>query len=180
MATTGTSQEEFTLDTAAELAAEESGSKIEGKSPWVLAGRRLRRNYVALAFLGIFVLVVLVCLLAPLYTSHVSHHGQFDQNASGFIYENGQKIPILSQGGTKFGKNGTVQLTAGGIPIGPQWGAAGGAYFFGADELGRDVGTRLLYGGRNSLEIGITAAVITTAVAIMFALLAAFFGGATD
>jgi hypothetical protein len=39
-----TSQEEFTLDTAAELASEESTSTIQGKSPWVLAGRRLRRN----------------------------------------------------------------------------------------------------------------------------------------
>ena len=35
MATPGTTQEEFTLDTAAELAAEAGGlSKIEGKSPW--------------------------------------------------------------------------------------------------------------------------------------------------
>jgi len=65
VATTGTSQEEFTLDTASELAAEEGGSKIEGKSPWVLAARRLRRNYVALIFLGIFILVVVVCLAAP-------------------------------------------------------------------------------------------------------------------
>ncbi len=44
MATTGTSQEEFTLDTASELAAEEGGSKIEGKSPWALAGRRHRER----------------------------------------------------------------------------------------------------------------------------------------
>jgi hypothetical protein len=39
---------EFTLDTAAELAAEEHGA-IEGKSPWLLAlAADLRRNYVAL------------------------------------------------------------------------------------------------------------------------------------
>jgi peptide/nickel transport system permease protein len=180
VATTGTSQEQFTLDTAAELAAEEGGSKIEGKSPWVLAGRRLRRNYVALASLGVFILVVLLCLFAPLYTSHVSHVRPNDENASGYIHENGQKIPVISHGGTTFGKNGVVHLTQGGIPIGPQWGASGGAYFFGADQLGRDVGTRLLYGGRNSLQIGLSSAAITTIVSIILALVAAYFGGASD
>jgi len=182
MATPGTTQEEFTLDTAAELAEEEGGgSKIAGKSPWVLAGRRLRRNYTALAFAGIFILVVVVCLLAPLYVSHVSHLGPYDGKTSGVIHENGKTIHVIANGGVTFNKNGTVTLHAGaGIPIGPQWGAASGAYFFGADELGRDVGTRLLYGGRNSLMIGISSAVICTIFAILLALLAAYFGGKTD
>ena len=65
---------DFTLDTAAALAAQEEGA-IEGKSPWVLAGRRLRRNYVALSFLGLFVLIVVLCLLAPVYAHHVAHTG---------------------------------------------------------------------------------------------------------
>ena len=34
-------------------------------------------------------------------------------------------------------------------------------YFLGADENGRDVAVRLLYGGRNSLEIGAVATLIT-------------------
>ena len=100
MATPGTTQEEFTLDTAAELAADESGgSKIEGKSPWALAGRRLRRNYIALAFLAVFILILLLCfVLAPLYADHVSHLGPNDENASGVIHENGKTIPIISHG----------------------------------------------------------------------------------
>jgi peptide/nickel transport system permease protein len=181
VATTGTTQEEFTLDTAAELAAEAGGTRIEGKSPWVLAGRRLRRNYVALAFLGIFLLVVILCLCAPLYVSHVSHIGVIDGNPSGFVTENGKKIPIIGQGSVTFNKNGSVTLKAGGgIPLAPQWGKSGGAYIFGADELGRDVGTRLLYGGRNTLQIGLTSAAICTFFSIILALLAAYFGGATD
>ncbi len=76
--------------------------------------------------------------------------------------------------------NGAVQLTPGGIPIGPQWGASGGPYFLGADGLGRDVGTRLLFGGRNSLQIGLTSAAICTILSIILALLAAYFGGACD
>jgi peptide/nickel transport system permease protein len=180
VATPGTTQEQFTLDTAAELAAKEGGSKIEGKSPWTLAGRRLRRNYTALASLAVFLLIVIVCLLAPLYASHVSHLGPTFANAGGVIHENGQTIHVISQGGSSFSNNGQVHLTTGGIPIGPQWGASGGAYVFGADQLGRDVGTRLLYGGRNSLTIGLASAAICTVVAIILALLAAYFGGATD
>src|SRR5262249_32617440 len=137
VATPGTTQEEFTLDTAAELAAEEGGSKIEGKSPWVLAWRRLRRNYTALIFLGIFLLIVFLCFVfAPIYSNQISHLGPDDENASGVIHENGRTIHVISQGGSSFSKNGAVHLTTAGIPIGPQLGASGAPYFLGADKLG--------------------------------------------
>src|SRR5712691_5256631 len=64
---------EFTLDTAAELAEEEHGAAIQGRSPWVLAWRRLRRNYVALASFAVFILIVVACALAPVYAKHVAH-----------------------------------------------------------------------------------------------------------
>ena len=66
---------ELTLDTAELLAREEHGVSITGRSPWYLAWRRLRRNYVALAFLGIFILIVVACALAPVYAHHVAHTG---------------------------------------------------------------------------------------------------------
>jgi peptide/nickel transport system permease protein len=178
VATTG--QEEFTLDTAAQLAAEEGGARIEGRSPWVLAGRRLRRNWVALASLGIFILVVVCCLLGPVYAHHVAHRGPNDGNTTGTIQENGKSVPVLSNGGTKILGDGTVVVTPAGVPIGPQWGAAGGQYVLGADQLGRDLATRLLYGGQNSLRVGLTAAAISTALSVLFALVAGYFGGVVD
>ena len=178
MATTG--QEEFTLDTASELAADEGGTRIEGRSPWALAARRLRRNHVALVFLGIFLLIGVACLLAPVYASHVSHLGKNDTNPGGVITVNGQKVNVISQGHTTIGKDGTVNVVPGGVPIGPQWGKAGGRYVLGADELGRDTATRLLYGGRNSLFIGGVAALICTFFSVFFALLAGYFRGAPD
>ena len=51
-----------------------------------------------------------------------------------------------------------------GIPIGPTWHAK---YFFGADDNGRDTAVRLLYGGRNSLEIGAVATIITMVLALI-------------
>jgi peptide/nickel transport system permease protein len=178
--TTTGQEQEFTLDTAAELAEEEGGAKqIQGRSPWVLAGRRLRRNKTALFSLGVFLLVVVACLLAPVYASHVSHLDPNVANNSLVITVNGQRVHVISQGHTTI-KNGVPTIVPGGVPIGAQWGAAGGKYILGGDELGRDVATRLLYGGRNSLFIGFTAAAITTFISIVLALLAGYFGGTTD
>ena len=85
---------EFTLDTAAELAAEESSAVIRGRSPWYLAWRRLRRNYVAFAFLALFVLIVVACILAPLYAHHVAHTGPSNTHVLDTITVHGKHITL--------------------------------------------------------------------------------------
>jgi peptide/nickel transport system permease protein len=166
---------EFTLDSAAALAAEEQG-EIEGKSPWLLAWRRLRRNYVALMFLGLFFVIVILCLMAPLYADHVAHTGPNNGHLGETFTRDGQQVQVVSKGG--FDAQG--QFHAGGIPVGPQLWHAGGKYVFGADNQGRDVAVRLLYGGLNSLKVGIGSAIVCTFFAIVFALLAGYFGGWAD
>jgi peptide/nickel transport system permease protein len=42
------------------------------------------------------------------------------------------------------------------------------------------VATRLLYGGQNSLFVGVTSAAIATTLSLVLALLAGYFGGVTD
>ena len=179
MASTDTGAD-FTLDTAAELAAEEGGRGIEGKSPWFLAWRRLRRNWVGLGALAVFLAIVLACLLAPVYAAHVSGMSPNDTNVGGTITVDGKTVDVVSSGGVTTGPNGEIQVKAGGVPIGPQWWHAGGQYVLGADSLGRDIATRILYGGRNSLQVGIISAVICAIFSIMLALLAGYFGGASD
>ena len=71
---------------------------------------------------------------------------------------------------------GTLHL--GENPIGPSWDLH--HYFLGADNLGRDVATLVLYGGRASLQIGVSSAVICCVVATLVALIAGFFGGLVD
>lgn len=54
------------------------------------------------------------------------------------------------------------------------------SHLLGTDDLGRDVLTRLLYGGRISLSIGIVAALIATGIGIVVGAVAGFFGGFVD
>jgi peptide/nickel transport system permease protein len=171
-------QADFSYDAAAIIAAEERG-RIEGRSPWVLAWRRLRRNRVALVALGVFVLVCVACALAPVYAHHVAHSGPTDVHIGETVSVNGKQVPIVSKGGLSF-ENGKTILHAGGVPIGPQWFSAGGRYVLGADPLGRDTAVRMLYGGLNSLKVGIGSALICVAIALVLALAAGYFHGTTD
>ncbi len=172
MATESTT--DFSLDSAAAIAADEGGA-IEGKSPWLLAWRRLRRNYVALGFLGLFVLIVILCCLAGPYAHHIAHTGPNDNHLGETFTRDGKQVDVVSKGGFVNG-----QFHAGGIPVGPQLWHAGGKYVFGADNQGRDVAVRLLYGGLNSLKVGIGSAVICTLFALLLALVAGYYGGWPD
>jgi peptide/nickel transport system permease protein len=155
---------------APELEAPERPAEFTGRSPWALAWRRLRRNRIAMAGLALFLLVVAVSFAAPLYASDVAHVNAFNANVTGTTIVNGKVVPLLQQGG------GVLHL--GETPIGPTWDMR--HYFLGADNLGRDVASRLLYGGRTSLEIGIGSAVICCLIATVVALIAGYFGGLTD
>lgn len=153
----------------ARLAPGESAREISGRSPWRIAGRRLVRDRIALAALLLFLLIVVVSFLAPVYAHRIAHTDPFVSNISGTTVVNGKRIDVVQQGGGELG--------LGEIPIGPTW---QGNYLLGADNQGRDVAARVLYGGRASLEIGIGSAVICCLIALVLALLAGFFRGWLD
>src|SRR5262245_9717750 len=139
------------MSEAAAAAPAVVGAVPSGASPWRLARRRLLRNKVALVMLGIFIAIVLVCLAAPLYAHHVANTDPFQSNLNGKTIVNGKSVPVIAES--------TTGLGLGSTPIGPTWDFH--HYFLGADQQGRDVAARMLYGGRNSLLIGFLAALIT-------------------
>ena len=53
-------------------------------------------------------------------------------------------------------------------------------HLLGTDALGRDLLTRLLYGGRISITIGLTAAMLGTAIGTLIGSMAGYFGGRID
>ena len=51
------------------------------------------------------------------------------------------------------------------------------AHWFGCDAMGRDILTRLLYGGRYSLLLGLSSALLAAVLGIIFGVVAGYFGG---
>ena len=54
------------------------------------------------------------------------------------------------------------------------------AHWFGTDELGQDSFTRVLYGGRISLALGLASALVATLLGTAIGAVAGFYGGAVD
>jgi peptide/nickel transport system permease protein len=150
------------LQSPAAWEKEAERERVHGIGPWRLSLRRLRRNKAALGFGFLFVLLVAVCLAAPLWADHVAHTGPNENHLSETIQVDGETKNVVGLDG---------------VPIGPTW---QGEFFLGADPNGRDIMVRLLYGGRNSLVIGITAALITTILSIVLGLVAGYFRGPSD
>jgi len=133
-----------------------------GVGPYRLALRRLLRNKVALISFGVFLLIVVLCLLAPVYSHDIAHIGPNTTNVTGTVKVGGKVENVVSTQG---------------IPIGPTLTAH---YFLGADEEGRDLAVRLLYGGRTSLEIGAIATAVIIVIGTLFGLLAGYLRGVVD
>jgi peptide/nickel transport system permease protein len=133
-----------------------------GTSPSRLALRRLGRNRAAVAFGILFLLLVGACIAAPVWADKVAKTRPETNHLTDTIVVDGKRTNVVSTEG---------------IPIGPTY---QGKFFLGADDNGRDVMVRLLYGGRNSLLIGIGAALMTTLLSIVVGLVAGYFRGWID
>jgi peptide/nickel transport system permease protein len=134
--------------------------------PWALALRRFLRNRVAVSFLGLFALIVVFVLAAPIWADDVAHTGPDKTHTLEKLTIGGEKREVVDVEGK---------------PLGPVWFGAGGKFFLGADSrLGRDEMVRLMYGGRTSLLISVTAALITTLLAVVLGLLAGYYRGWVD
>jgi peptide/nickel transport system permease protein len=56
-----------------ETTIEPGVAKIEGRSPWLLAWQRLRRDKVAMISLGVIVLIALIAIFAPIFAAVTGH-----------------------------------------------------------------------------------------------------------
>jgi len=147
-----------------------AGSGAGSLGPWRTALRTLRRNAVAVGSLGLLLVIVAACLLAPVYEGSVAHTDAFGSHVSATTMVNGRRTAVMEAS--------TTGLGLGVTPIGPTWDP--GHYLLGADTQGRDVAARLLYGGRNSLLIGFSSALLCCLIATVVGVTAGYFGGVVD
>ena len=133
--------------------SEEAAKKIEGRSPWLLAWERLRRDRAAMISLGVIVFIVLLAVFAPV-VSAIMGHGVYQQFR---------------------GPNPPIGLNADGQPVGPS-----ASFWFGTDDQGRDLFIRVIYGARISLIVGVVATAVTVFGGLVIGLAAGYFGGIVD
>ena len=144
---------ETTLQGPAAWEEEAEREHVHGLGPWKLGLRRLRRNKVALLFGLLFILLVArMRRRAALGGQRGEDGADATDHLTDTIKVDGETINVVGLDG---------------VPIGPQYLKADGKFFLGADRNGRDIMVRLLYGGRNSLFIGLTAAFITVFLSIV-------------
>ena len=72
-------------------------------------------------------------------------------------------------------KEGNLLLVATGKPPGPSW-----HHLFGVDLLGRDVFSRILYGARDSLLVGLVSVTIGLTIGLILGSIAGYVGGWLD
>lgn len=133
------------------------------RSPWSLAGARLRRDWVALASIAFIVLLIAFALIAPVFESWTGH-------------------PV-----NKSNSTGVDDYSL--LPVGPMHGCPEGlasvgerqCFVLGAsNSLGYDMLVQLAYGARTSLIIGILVTILTVAVGLLTGLVAGYAGGWSD
>ena len=132
---------------------EQPVKRIEGRTPTQLALARIRKDRVAVASFFFIVLLVLVAVFAPLVVKLVGAHPPNDTS----LYE---------QTTNEFGN-----------PKGPNPGLR---FWFGADNFGRDLFSRVVYGARVSLIVGVVATGLAISIGVVVGMLAGFYRGWID
>ena len=72
----------------------------------------------------------------------------------------------------------THDITAQNLSL--RYASPSGEHWFGTDGLGRDVFSRVVYGARISLEVGISVVVVSAIIGTIIGAIAGFFGGVVD
>jgi len=125
--------------------------EIVGRGPWQLFWVRFREDKVALVSSGFIVFIVLMAIGAPLFV----------------------KVGLAHPPNAQYSNMTDVF----GIPKGP---SLHPLFLFGADSVGEDVFSRVLYGARVSLEVALIATVIAVFVGVIAGMIAGFYRGWVD
>jgi peptide/nickel transport system permease protein len=139
------------------------------QSYWSMALRSLRRDKLTLVAMGYVLFMALITGFAGPITNTLVGVGPNDTNP-----ENAFQRPYI--GPYIQWRLGMDPLTA---PI--MLGQSGGIpHWLGTDQLGRDQFARLLYGGRVSLTVALSAAAISLILGVAVGTIAGYFGGPVD
>lgn len=131
-------------------------------TPGQLVMKRFFRNKLACVGLAIIIVMAVFCIIGPF----ISPYGEYE-----IFYINtktGEEVRMADYeaGAKDMGVNVKAPISS--------------AHWLGTDADGRDVLTRLMYGGRISLTVGFVVVAIELLIGIILGGLAGYYGGAID
>lgn len=137
-------------------------------TPGQLVAKRFFRNKLACVGLTIIIVMVLFCAIGPF----ISPYGEYE-----IFYINkktGEEVSMNSEDvqSSHSSTDSTVTLLIKSPMSAKHW--------LGTDADGRDVLTRLMYGGRVSLTVGFIVVAIELLVGVLLGGIAGYYGGAVD
>jgi peptide/nickel transport system permease protein len=137
--------------TAAEtVGAAVESTQVEGKSPRRLFWERFRRDKAAIGSLVFLVILFLLAIFAGVIADRVVHHGKNELFQSEMLDDFG-------------------------LPKGPNT-----EFWFGADQSGRDIFVRVLYGARTSLLVALVGTGIAVVIGTIVGIVGGYFRGYAD
>lgn len=132
------------------------GARIEGRSLWQIAWRRLRRDRAALSGAAVIIALILMAIFAPLIVKFLGHP------PNGFHPDTMDPVTQAPKLTFPFGRFSADHL-------------------FGVEPpFGRDIFSRVVYGSRISLLIAFFATLLSVLIGSTLGVIAGFFGGWVD
>jgi peptide/nickel transport system permease protein len=126
------------------------------------AWRRFRRNRLSLVAMIIFIVITVISFSAPLVSKYVTKQDPAAQSLLTAFSPPGKTVSAMQIGGPHSGETITQK------------------HWLGSDDLGRDVLTRLVYGGRISLSVAFIALGLALTLGLLIGSATGFFGGWID
>ena len=130
-------------------------------TPGQLVAKRFFRNKLACVGVVIIAVMVLFCAIGPIFSPYGEYEIFYKDMTTGEEHRMQEELDMNQMG---------INVKA---PISE-------AHWLGTDPDGRDVFTRLMYGGRISLTVGFVVVIIELIIGIFLGGIAGYYGGAAD
>lgn len=131
-------------------------------TPGQLIFKRFLRNKLAVVGLAVIAFMIIFCFFGPF----LSPYGEYE-----IFYINKSTGEELRMTDSRISKSGITVYVKGPASV---------SHWLGTDTDGRDVLTRLMYGGRISLTVGIVVVLVELIIGVTLGGIAGYYGGTAD